>query len=162
MREYKMGRGEYLDERIKSIEFDEEEHEYEYITDVDVDDVEGLEEIDDIEDVADLVELCFGAITDSETYSGSELLVVEEPRNPVFERVTAGAVEYSSKKNKLALDIEERPAEEVIAEGQFNAAEEAVSAKNEFLRAGTGRDAKARRESMKRDVEDDETPDSVA
>ncbi len=162
MREYKMGRGEYLDERIESIEFDDEEYEYEYITGVDIDSIDGLEDIDDVEDVADLVALCFGTATDSETHSGSELLVVEEPRNPVFERVTAGTVEYSSKKNRLALDIEERPAEEVIAEGHFDAAEEAVSAKNEFLRAGTGRDAKARRESMKRDVEDDETPDNVA
>ena len=162
MREYKMGRGEYLDERIESIDFDEAEHDYEYITGVDTDSVEGIEDIDDIEDVADLVELCFGAVTGSESYKKGELLVVKEPRNPVFERVTAGAVEYSSKKDKLALDIEERPAEEVIAEGQFDAAEEAVSAKNEFLRAGTGRDAKSRRESMKRDVEDDETPDSVA
>jgi hypothetical protein len=162
MREYKMGRGEYLDERIESIEFDEEEYEYEYITGVDISSVDGLEDIDDVEGVADLVALCFGTATDSETHSGSELLVVEEPRNPVFERVTAGVVEYSSKKDRLALDIEERPAEEVIAEGHFDAAEEAVSAKNEFLRAGTGRDAKARRESMKRDVEDDETPDNVA
>jgi len=162
MREYKMGRGEYLEERLESIDFDEADHEYEFITGVDVDSVEGIEETDDIEDVADLVRLCFGGITDSEAYNGGELLVVEEPRNPAFERVTAGAVEYSNKKSKLALDIEERPAEELIAEGQFDAAEEAVSAKNEFLRAGTGRDAKARRESMKRDVEDDETPDSVA
>ena len=166
MREYKMGRGEYLEDRIGGLEFDEsgdeDEDTYEYITGVDTDGIEGLEEADDVEDVADLVELCFGTVTDSETHGGSELLVVEEPRNPVFERVTAGTVEYNNKKDRLALNIEERPAEEVIAEGHFDAAEEAVSVKNEFLRAGTGRDAKARRESMKREVEDDETPDNVA
>jgi len=130
MREYKMRRGEYLDERVEDMESFVEEH--------------------------------FGPATATETYRGSELLVVEEPTNPVFSRVTAGTVEYSDKKNKLALDIEERPAEEVLAEGHFDAAEDAVNVKNDFLEAATGRDAKARRDSMKRDVEDDETPDSVA
>jgi hypothetical protein len=130
MREYKMRRGEYLDERV--------------------------------EDMESFVEEYFGPVTATEAYKNSELLVVEDPDNPVFDRVTAGTVEYSSKKDKLALDIEERPAEEVIAEGHFDAAEEAVSHKNDFLETATGRDAKARRDSMKRDVEDDETPDSVA
>jgi hypothetical protein len=142
MREYKMRRGEYLDERIEEMEF------------------EHLDER--VEDMESFVEAHFGPVTATETYKGNELLVVEDPENPVFDRVTAGAVEYSSKKNKLALDIEERPAEEVIAEGHFDAAEDAVSVKNNFLEGATGRDAKARRESMKRDVEDDETPDSVA
>jgi hypothetical protein len=130
MREYKMRRGEYLDERVEDMESFVEEH--------------------------------FGPVTATEEYSGSELLVVEDPENPVFDRVTAGAVEYSSKKDKLALDIEERPAEEVIQAGQFEAAEEAVSVKNDFLEEGTGRDAKSRRESMKNKVEDDESPDNVA
>jgi len=130
MREYKMRRGEYLDERV--------------------------------EDMASFVEEHFGPVTATETYNDSELLVVEEPDNPVFDRVTAGAVEYSNKKDKLALDIEERPAEEVIQEGHFDAAEEAVSVKNDFLEGGTGRDAKSRRESMKNKVEDDESPDNVA
>ena len=130
MREYKMRRGEYLNERI--------------------------------DDMESFVEEYFGPVTATETYKNSELLIVEEPDNPVFDRVTGGAVEYSSKKTRVVLDIEERPAEEVIAEGQFEAAEEAVNLKNEFLEAATGRDAKSRRESMKRDVEDDETPDSVA
>jgi uncharacterized Zn finger protein len=80
----------------------------------------------------------------------------------VFKRVVAGTVQYGSKKDKLALDIVERPAEEVIAEGNVEAAEEAVNLKNDFLEGATGRDAKARRDSMKRDVEDDaEKPDSV-
>ena len=78
MREYKMRRGEYLDERV--------------------------------EDMATKVEEFFGPVRDTETYKGSDLLVVEDPNNAVFSRVTVGTVEYSGKKNKLALDIEERPA----------------------------------------------------
>lgn len=130
MREYKMRRGEYLEERVEDMEAFIEDH--------------------------------FGPITDSEEYNGSDLHVVEDPDNPVFDRVLAGTIEYSGKKNKLALDIVERPAEKVIEEGHFDAAEEAVALKNDFLEGATGRDAKARRESMKRSVEDDETPDSVA
>ncbi|MXR51844.1 hypothetical protein GRX03_09525 [Halovenus sp. WSH3] len=130
MREYKMRRGEYLEERV--------------------------------EDMEAKIEEFFGPITDTETYKDSELYVVEDPDNPVFSKVTAGTVEYSSKKDKLALDIEERPAEEVIAEGHVEAAEEAVALKNDFLEESTGRDAKARRDSMKRSVEDDEVPDDVA
>jgi len=129
MREYKMRRGEYLEERVEDMEA--------YIEDY------------------------FGPITDTESYKDGELYVVENPDNAVFSRVTAGTVEYSGKKNKLALDIEERPAEEVIAEGHVNEAEEAVSLKNDFLEEATGRDAKARRDSMKRAVEDD-VPDNVA
>jgi hypothetical protein len=46
--------------------------------------------------------------------------------------------------------------------GEVDAAGDANTAKNEFLLECTGRDAKARRESMKRSVEDDaETPDDV-
>jgi hypothetical protein len=130
MREYKMRRGEYLDERVEDMEAFIEEH--------------------------------FGPISGTESYRDTELHVVEEPKNPVFQRVTAGTVEYGSKKDKVALHIDERPAEEVIAEGHFDAAEEAVSLKNDFLEGATGRDAKARRDSMKRDVEDDEVPDDVS
>lgn len=130
MREYKMRRGEYLEDRV--------------------------------EDMKAKIEEFFGPITGTETYKDGELYVVEEPDNPVFSKVTAGTVEYGSKKDKLALDIEERPAEEVIAEGHVEAAEEAVNLKNDFLEESTGRDAKARRDSMKRDVEDDEVPDDVA
>jgi hypothetical protein len=130
MREYKMRRGEHLDDRI--------------------------------EDMEEFIEEYFGPITDTKPYRDGELQIVEKPDNPVFSRVTAGAVRYSDKKDKVALDIEERPAEEVIAEGHVEAAEEAVNLKNDFLEAATGRDAKARRDSMKRDVEDDEVPDNVA
>jgi len=130
MREYKMRRGEYLDDRI--------------------------------EDMEATIEDYFGPISGTEEYKSGELYVVEEPSNAVFKRVTVGTVEYSGKKNKVALDIEERPAEEVIASGDVEAAEEAVSLKNDFLEEATGRDAKARRDSMKRDVEDDEVPDDVS
>ncbi len=130
MREYKMRRGEHLEDRVPDMEAFVEEY--------------------------------FGAPTDTEEYKGNDLHVVEDPENPVFERVVAGTVDYSGKKSKLALNITERPAEDVIAEGHVDAAEDAVSAKNEFLLEATGRDAKARRESMKRDVEDDaDAPDNV-
>ncbi|MDG5778597.1 DUF5611 family protein [Haloarculaceae archaeon H-GB2-1] len=127
MREYKMRRGEHLDERVP--------------------------------DMTGTVEDYFGPITDTEEYKGSELHVVADPENPVFERITVGAVEYSGKKDKLAVDFEERPAEDVIAEGNADAAADAVDAKNDFLLEATGRDAKSRRDSMKRSVED--SPDEA-
>ena len=127
MREYKMRRGEHLDERI--------------------------------EDMEETVEDYFGTISATEEYKGSDLYVVEDPENPVFQRITAGAVEYSGKKDKLAVDFEERPAEDVIAEGNADAAADAVDAKNDFLLEATGRDAKSRRDSMKRSVED--SPDEA-
>ena len=130
MREYKMRRGEYLEDRIEDMEATVEEY--------------------------------FGPISGTEEYNDTELYVIEDPDNPVFSKVTVGTVEYGSKKDKLALDIEERPAEEVIAEGHVDAAEDAVSVKNNFLEEATGRDAKSRRESMKRSVEDDEVPDDVS
>ncbi len=117
---------------------------------------------DRVPDMEAFIEEYFGEITGTEEYNDTELFVVADPDNPAFDRVVAGTVEYSSKKDKLALDIEERPAEEVIAEGHVEAAEDAVNAKNDFLEEATGRDAKARRDSMKRSVEDDaETPDNV-
>jgi len=130
MREYKMRRGEYLEDRI--------------------------------EDMESTIEAYFGPISGAEGYKDGELHIVEDPDNPVFSKVTVGTVEYGSKKDKLALDIEERPAEEVIAEGHVDAAEDAVAVKNDFLEEATGRDAKARRDSMKRYVEDDEVPDDVS
>ena len=130
MREYKMRRGEYLEDRI--------------------------------EDMEATIEDYFGPISGTEEYKDGELYIIEDPDNPVFSKVTVGTVEYGSKKDKLALDIEERPAEEVIAEGHVEAAEDAVAIKNDFLEEATGRDAKARRDSMKRSVEDDEVPDDVS
>ncbi|AFK18104.1 hypothetical protein E6P09_04915 [Haloferax mediterranei ATCC 33500] len=125
MKEYKMRRGETLEERIPDMEATVEDY--------------------------------FGSITGTEEYKGSELYVIDEPENPVFKRVVAGAVEYSGKKDKLAVNFEEAdPAD--LAPEDLEAAGEAVSAKNDFLLEATGRDAKSRRNSMKRAVEDD-SPD---
>ncbi|USZ69353.1 DUF5611 family protein [Halorussus salilacus] len=130
MKEYKMRRGEHLEDRIPDMKAKIEEY--------------------------------FGEVAGTEEYDGHELYVVEEPDNPVFDRIVAGTAEYSGKKDKLAVHFEERPAEEVIEAGHFDAAEEAVSLKNDFLLEATGRDAKSRRESMKRAVEDDaDAPDNV-
>jgi hypothetical protein len=123
MKEYKMRRGEHLDDRIP--------------------------------DLKATVESYFGTVTGTEEHNGHELYVIDDPDNAVFNRILAGAAEYSSKKDKLVVHFEERPAEEVIADGDADAAEEAVSLKNEFLLEATGRDAKSRRESLKREVEDD-------
>ncbi|MCO8268108.1 DUF5611 family protein [Haloferax prahovense] len=122
MKEYKMRRGETLEERIP--------------------------------DMKATVEDYFGPITGTEEFKGSDLYVVGEPKNPVFTRIVAGAVKYSGKKDKLAVNFEEAdPAE--LAPEDLEAAGEAVSAKNDFLLEATGRDAKSRRDSMKRAVEDD-------
>jgi hypothetical protein len=130
MEEYKMRRGEYLEERVPDLETTIEEY--------------------------------FGPITDTEAFKGSDLYVVEEPKNPVFERIVAGAVSYSGKKDKLAVEFHERDLEDLMETGDVDAAGDANNAKNDFLLECTGRDAKARRESMKRDVEDDaEKPDNV-
>lgn len=130
MEEYKMRRGEYLEERVPDLEAKIEE--------------------------------TFGPITGSEEYNGSDLHVVGEPDNPVFTRVVAGAVSYSGKKDTLAVHFEERELQELLETGDVDAAGDANAAKNDFLLECTGRDAKSRRESMKRAVEDDaETPDDV-
>ncbi|CQR51198.1 MULTISPECIES: DUF5611 family protein [Haloferax] len=122
MKEYKMRRGETLEERIP--------------------------------DMKATVEDYFGPITGTEEFKGSDLYVVGEPKNPVFTRIVAGAVKYSGKKDKLAVNFEEAdPAD--LAPEDLEAAGEAVSAKNDFLLEATGRDAKSRRDSMKRAVEDD-------
>jgi len=123
MKEYKMRRGEYLEERIP--------------------------------DMKETIEEYFGEVTGTEEHDGNELYVIGDPDNPVFERIVAGTASYGSKKDKLAVHFEERDAEDVIAEGNADAAADAVDAKNEFLLEATGRDAKARRDSLKRSVEDD-------
>mgnify|MGYP006282332737 FL=1 len=130
MEEYKMRRGEYLEERVPDMEATIEEY--------------------------------FGEITGTEEYNGSDLYVVGEPDNPVFTRIVAGTVSYSGKKDKLAVHFEEKSLEELMEAGEVDAAGDANTAKNDFLLECTGRDAKARRESMKRAVEDDaETPENV-
>jgi len=129
MKEYKMRRGEYLEERIP--------------------------------DLRGTVEEYFGPISGTQEYKGSDLFVIEEPSNPVFERVVAGAVSYDGKKDQLAVDFVERDPTE-LSPDELEAAGEAVSLKNDFLLEATGRDAKSRRKSMKRSVEDDETPEGVS
>ena len=115
-----------------------------------------------VPDLRATVEEYFGEITGTEAMDGVEMFVVSEPENPVFDRVLAGKSGYGSKKDQLAVHFEERPAEEVIAAGEADAAAEAVDLKNEFLLEVTGRDAKSRRESMKRTVEDSkDVPDEV-
>jgi len=111
-----------------------------------------------VPDLRGLIEEYFGPVAGTESHDDNDLFVVEEPDNPAFERVLAGAAEYAGKKDRLAVHFEERPAEEVIASGDAEAAAEAVSIKNDFLEEVTGRDAKSRRDSMKRAVED-ESPD---
>ncbi|MFB6174219.1 MAG: DUF5611 family protein [Halobacteriales archaeon] len=130
MKEYKMGRGEYLEERIPDLEGTIEEY--------------------------------FGPVAGTEELDGHELFLVADPENPVFERILAGPGSYPGKKDTLIVHFEERPAEEVIAEGHTDAAQDAIDVKNEFLYECTGRDAEARRDSMKRAVEDDpEAPGDV-
>lgn len=125
MKEYKMRRGETLEERVP--------------------------------DMKALIEEYFGEITSTEEYKGSELYVLDDPENPVFSKIVAGTVEYSGKKDKLAVHFEERDPTELDPD-QLEAAGDAVDNKNAFLKEVTGRDAKSRRESLKREVED-EAPD---
>ncbi|QRV13496.1 DUF5611 family protein [Haloterrigena salifodinae] len=122
MKEYKMRRGEYLEERIPDMESTVEEY--------------------------------FGPITGTEEYKGSDLYVIGEPDNPVFEKIVVGTVEYSGKKDKLAVEFYERDPTELGPE-ELEAAADAVDVKNDFLLEATARDAKARRDSLKRSVEDD-------
>ncbi|MFB6251372.1 MAG: DUF5611 family protein [Halobellus sp.] len=122
MKEYKMRRGETLEERIPDMEA--------------------------------TVEAYFGSITDTVEYKDSDLYVVEEPDNPVFQRIVAGTVSYSGKKDRLGVEFEERDPTE-LGPDDLEAAGDAVDAKNDFLLEATGRDAKSRRDSMKRAVEDD-------
>lgn len=113
------------------------------------------ESLDDrVTDLRALIEEYFGSVTGAEEHDGHELHVVGEPSNPVFERVVAGAKRYPNRKATLAVHFEERPPKELIEAGDIDAAEEAVSLKNDFLEAVTGRDAKSRRESLKRSIEE--------
>ena len=111
-----------------------------------------------IPDMEATIEEYFGPITGTEEYKGSDLYVIGEPDNPVFERIVVGTVEYSGKKDKLGVEFYERDPTE-LGPDELEAAGDAVSAKNDFLLEATGRDAKARRDSLKRSVEDDPEPD---
>ncbi|WP_152043084.1 DUF5611 family protein [Salinigranum salinum] len=123
MKEYKMRRGETLEENAPDLKATIEEY--------------------------------FGPVTGTEEWNGNELYVVDEPDNPVFKRIVAGASTYSGKKDQLAVHFEEHEAAAILEKGLEDHAQDAVSAKNDFLLEVTGRDAKSRRDSMKRAVEDD-------
>ncbi|WP_136590700.1 DUF5611 family protein [Salinigranum halophilum] len=123
MKEYKMRRGETLEENAP--------------------------------DLKATIERYFGPVTGTDEWNGHELYVVDEPDNPVFKRIVAGAATYSGKKDQLAVHFEEHEAAEILEKGLADHAQDAVSAKNDFLLEVTGRDAKSRRDSMKRAVEDD-------
>ena len=110
-----------------------------------------------IPDMEGTIEEYFGPITGTQEFNGSDLHVVGEPDNPVFERIVVGAVSYDGKKDKLAVDFVERDPTE-LSPDELEAAGDAVDAKNTFLLEATGRDAKSRRDSLKRSVED-ESPD---
>jgi hypothetical protein len=106
-------------------------------------------------DLKATIESYFGPVTGTDEWNGNELYVVDEPDNPVFKRIVAGAAKYSGKKDQLAVHFEEHEAAAILEKGLEDHAQDAVSAKNDFLLEVTGRDAKSRRDSMKRAVEDD-------
>ena len=106
-------------------------------------------------DLKATIEGYFGPVTGTDEWNGNELYVVDEPDNPVFKRIVAGAATYSGKKDQLAVHFEEHEAAAILEKGLEDHAQDAVSAKNDFLLEVTGRDAKSRRDSMKRAVEDD-------
>ncbi|MDY6780143.1 MAG: DUF5611 family protein [Halobacteria archaeon] len=120
MRYYKMGRGEYIDERVDDLKEKTEEY--------------------------------FGETTGTEERDGVEMHVVED--SMVFERVMVGVERNKNKKDRLAVHFEEKDVATLQEEGILDEAQNAMDAKNEFLEEVTGRDAEARRKSMKREVED--------
>lgn len=128
MKEYKMRRGEYLEERIPDLKASIEEY--------------------------------FGPVSGTTMLDGHEVYEIPEPDNPVFERILVGAGKYDGKKDTIVVEFKERDPTELSAD-ELEAASDAVDLKNEFLLEATGRDAKARRDSMKRSVEDSDTPDEV-
>ncbi|MFP4631857.1 MAG: DUF5611 family protein [Halobacteriales archaeon] len=98
----------------------------------------------------------FGEVSGTETMDGVEMYVVEDTM--VFDRVLAGVKETSGK-DQLAVHFEEKDLETIQEEGLLDEAGAAREAKNDFLEEVTGRDAKSRRESMKREVEPDDDVD---
>jgi hypothetical protein len=85
------------------------------------------------------------------------MYVVEDTM--VFDRVEAGVDERANSKDRLAVHFEEKDVSTLQEEGLLDKAEDARVAKNDFLEEVTGRDAKSRRESMKREVEPDDDVD---
>jgi len=108
-------------------------------------------------DMRGKVEEYFGEVDGTDERDGVEMYVVEDTM--VFDRVEAGVEERSSAKDRLAVHFEEKGVPTLQEEGLLEEAGAAREAKNDFLKEVTGRDAKARRDSMKRDVEPDEDVD---
>ncbi|MFP4188362.1 MAG: DUF5611 family protein [Halobacteriales archaeon] len=110
-----------------------------------------------VPDMQEKVEEYFGEVTGTDERDGVEMYVVEDTM--VFDRVEVGVEERSSAKDRLAVHFEEKDVPTLQEEGLLDEAGAAREAKNDFLKEVTGRDAKARRESMKREVEPDEDVD---
>ena len=110
-----------------------------------------------VPDMQEKVEDYFGEVDGTDERDGVEMYVVEDTM--VFDRVEVGVEERSSAKDRLAVHFEEKDVPTLQEEGLLDEAGAAREAKNDFLEDVTGRDAKARRESMKREVEPDEDVD---
>jgi hypothetical protein len=110
-----------------------------------------------VPDMRAKVEEYFGEITGTDERDGVEMYVVEDTM--VFDRVEAGVDERANSKDRLAVHFEEKDVSTLQEEGLLDKAEDARVAKNDFLEDVTGRDAKSRRESMKREVEPDDDVD---
>jgi len=110
-----------------------------------------------VPDMRAKVQEYFGEITGIEERDGVEMYVVEDTM--VFDRVEAGIDERANSKDRLAVHFEEKDIPTLQEEGLLDEAGEAREAKNDFLEEVTGRDAKSRRESMKREVEPDDDVD---
>lgn len=113
-----------------------------------------------IPDLKGTIEEYFGPVSGTTTLDGHEVYEISEPDNPVFEQILVGAGKYEGKKDTIVVEFNEADPTELSAD-ELEAASEAVDLKNEFLLEATARDAKARRDSMKRAVEDSDTPDEV-
>ncbi|MDZ7688230.1 MAG: DUF5611 family protein [Halobacteriales archaeon] len=112
---------------------------------------------DRVPDMRAKVEEYFGEITGTDEREGVEMYVVEDTM--VFDRVEVGIEERPNAKNRLAVHFEEKDIATLQEEGLLDEAGKAREAKNDFLKEATGRDAKSRRESMKREVEPDDDVD---
>jgi len=110
-----------------------------------------------VPDMRAKVEEYFGEITGTEEREGVEMYVVEDTM--VFDRVEVGVEERANSKDRLVVHFEEKDISTLQEEGLLDEAGKAREAKNDFLEEVTGRDAKSRRESMKRDVEPDDDVD---
>lgn len=62
-------------------------------------------------------------------------------------RVAAGRVEYPSKKSRLAVGFDQTPPDAI---DDFDAVQDTLMQKNDFLETVTGRTAEQRKEAMKR------------